>query len=161
MNCNWSETPDANGLFPCLTCGFTVPRRTIRKNCGVTPVDRQPSWHLVSDAAPRAPGVGDRLQLILAGLSIKKKGCGRCDEMIGRMNAWGVAGCREHRAEIAEHLKTAYEELTWSEWLLAIARAATNGLVLRINPFDRIGSLVDEAIRQFESEATAGSASGS
>jgi hypothetical protein len=66
--------------------------------------------------------------------------------MIQNMNAWGPDGCREHRAEIVEHIEKAYETLTFTEAWQATVIAAWSGLASAINPLDICGSLVDEAI---------------
>lgn len=110
------------------------------------------SGNLVQASGPtvQSSGPGTELKSLLELLGAKKTaGCG-CDEMIGRMNAWGPSGCREHRAEIVEHLGTAYSDLSMGELATATAGAITSGLALRLNPLDVCGSLVDEAIRRAE-----------
>lgn len=61
-----------------------------------------------SAPAPKIKGPGDHLREVIEtryGMmpSSLIASCG-CKEMIGRMNKWGVAGCREHRADIIAHL---------------------------------------------------------
>jgi hypothetical protein len=80
----------------------------------------------------------------------KSVGCKRCDEMMEKMNAWGPGGCRAHRAEIVEHLRTSYKEVSYTALAKAAASGILSGLALRLNPFDPLGSLVDEAIRRSE-----------
>jgi len=101
-------------------------------------------------AEPYLPGPGDWLHesILLLGLS-PHTAC-QCREMLGRMNNWAPIGCREHRAEIVEHLRTAYKALSWPEWLAALTKAAASGLVLTLNPLDPFGSLVDQAIGRAE-----------
>ena len=54
-------------------------------------------------------GVGDRLETLIESnlavrlLSSKSGGCG-CKTYAARMNKWGVAGCRQRRKQIVEHL---------------------------------------------------------
>lgn len=55
-------------------------------------------------------GVGDHVHDILRRLrATPTAGC-KCADMRRAMNDWGPAGCRQHRAEILEHLRTAYDE---------------------------------------------------
>lgn len=83
-------------------------------------------------------------------IGVGKQTACQCDEMLSKMNAWGVAGCREHRAEIVEHLKAAYKETSWADFATASSKAIASGLAFKINPLDPFGSLVDEAIRLAE-----------
>jgi hypothetical protein len=94
----------------------------------------------------KIPGVGDHLADVVRIFEIaRKEGCG-CDEMIAQMNAWGIDGCREHRAEIVEHLQKNYKRLTWAEVAAAARSAIAAGLVRKLKPRDVCGSLVDLAI---------------
>jgi hypothetical protein len=95
---------------------------------------------------PSGPGV--ELAKLIAMLGAKPRAHCHCDEMIGRMNAWGVAGCRAHRAEIVAHLAGAYAGLTWEQVAVAVGQAVTSGLARRLNPLDVCGSLVDLAIER-------------
>lgn len=68
--------------------------------------------------------------------------------MVAQMNAWGPAGCREHRAEIVDHLvKQANVESTELPF----------GMDLR----ELLGELVDEAIRLAESNSAGNAESAS
>lgn len=97
---------------------------------------------------PARKGPGAHLKAILAGLGLKPaKDCG-CDKRAAEMDAWGPAGCREHRAEIVAWLDEQRAKASWSEKLVAAAKAMTAGLP--INLLDPMGSLVDEAIRRAE-----------
>ncbi|HWA98208.1 MAG TPA: hypothetical protein VG713_06930 [Pirellulales bacterium] len=69
-----------------------------------------------------------------------------------QMNTWGVVGCREHRDEIVAWLRESYAELSTSEKIAAIARAAASGLALTVAGIDPVGNLVDEAIRLAEAQ---------
>jgi len=63
------------------------------------------------------------------------------------MNAWGVAGCREHRAEIIDHMRANAKSYGWSTVATAAAKAVLTGIAFRLSILDPYGSLVDEAIR--------------
>ena len=124
-----------------------MPRRSIQKNCipGAPPIDwaREvaPSLHTVT------LGPGDYLAKLIARLGFKRtSGCYSCDGMIGKMNAWGVDGCRENRTAIVEHLRTAYHSTTWLERIASAATRLTTGLAFEVNPLDPFGSLLDLAI---------------
>lgn len=88
--------------------------------------------------------------MLKAAAPTRKAGCGVCAEMVRKMNGWGAAGCREHRAEIIQQLKDSYDEMSALERLQAVAGFAVSGLAFSINPLDPFGSLVDEAIRRSE-----------
>lgn len=69
------------------------------------------------------------------------------------MNAWGPAGCREHREEILAHLRSAYQKTDWPTVFAAALLGTTHlWLVRRINPLHPIESglaaLLDEAIER-------------
>jgi hypothetical protein len=97
---------------------------------------------------------GTTLHKIIRRLGLKPTKDCACIAMIAKMNGWGVDGCRQNRGEIILHLQQAYEEMTWGEWLEAIGLAAKTGFILRIKPWGKFNSLLDEAIRlTIESEA--------
>jgi hypothetical protein len=117
----------------------------IHARCGVLASGEQRP-RVVTPAGP-----GNRLKEIIGSVGLEKTGGCRCDEMLVKMNAWGIDGCREHRAEIIAHLKAAYKETSWADFATASAKAIASGLAFSINPLDPFGSLVDEAIRRAES----------
>lgn len=92
-------------------------------------------------------GPGTELKRLLGELGLTPvSGCG-CDDRAALMDSWGVAGCRERRAEILAWLTDAREKAGWRVTLAAGLRAlsgAIEGLDLR----DPLGWLVDEAIRR-------------
>jgi hypothetical protein len=94
--------------------------------------------------------VGSELHKLLELLGAKPNGSCGCAAKIAEMNKGGVAWCREHRAEIVEHLFKAYKGLTWADVAKAAAAAVTSGRYLQINPLDVCGSLVDLAIERAE-----------
>jgi hypothetical protein len=64
--------------------------------------------------------------------------------MAHKMNVWGPSGCREHREEILDRLRSAYGKSSVSSRLLAGANAVAKGL-----PFTLEG-LLDLAIERSE-----------
>ena len=93
-------------------------------------------------------GPGTELMKLLRDLGINPpKGC-ECKRRAAEMDAWGVEGCRQRRAEIVGWMREAWGQAGWGELLLAAARAAAGGLALRLDPFDVAGSLIDEANRR-------------
>lgn len=130
MDCDFD-----NDEMRCQYCDWRAGGRDWRRNC---------------KGRAGEIGVGWRLEIILNGMNAKKVGGCNCNEMISKMNRWGITGCREHRAEIVEHLKAAYKETSWADFAAASAKAITSGLAFKINPLDPFGSLVDEAIRLAE-----------
>lgn len=91
-------------------------------------------------------GPGTELKHLLASIGITEaSGCG-CGAKAAEMNRWGVAGCKEHRAEIIAWLREQQQKAGWAATLTAGINAVAAGLWL--NPLDLLGSLVDEAIRR-------------
>lgn len=75
-----------------------------------------------------------------------------CRDMMRKMDAWGPAGCKEHRGEIVMHVQEQMGNRSWREKLTAAAKATASGLAFQLNPMDIPGSLVDEAIRRVEQQ---------
>jgi hypothetical protein len=93
---------------------------------------------------------GDHLHKLLESLGAKPTNSCGCAAKIAEMNSGGVGWCKEHRAEIIDHLNKAYHGLTWSEVAGAAAAAVASGLALKLNSLDVCGSLVDLAIERAE-----------
>jgi hypothetical protein len=114
--------------FVCPNCREAIPAKPDRfpLHCVCGTVHRDPAvgeWREkatreVVPMPPRKPyveptGPGTELKRILAMLGITDtSGCG-CADMLRRMNRWGVAGCREHRQEIVDHLRAKAAERGW------------------------------------------------
>jgi hypothetical protein len=142
MNCDFVEikrVSETHRIVQCRRClaMLRVPLSSedrIFMLCKESPIANETSL------PPELPGF--RLAELIHALGMgPKNGC-NCEAMIAAMNLWGVAGCREHRAEIIEHLAKAYHTATLGQK----ARAAGNTL-LHGGPWT-IGGLVDEAIRR-------------
>src|SRR5262245_39426508 len=100
-----------NRLVACSACGYSRtthwPIEQIHHHCQLPP----------------AEPVGDALKSLIDQLGLRRKNGCRCRQMIAKMNRWGVAGCRERRAEIIEHLAAAYHGLSWAEIMKAAGSA--------------------------------------
>ena len=88
--------------------------------------------------------VGDALTALLREYGLAAKSSCSCKSWAGKMNEWGVVGCREHRAEIIAHLGEAYHAATWWDTFRAAGSAVYHSLPLTL------GGMVDEAIRRTE-----------
>lgn len=97
--------------------------------------------------APPAVGPGTELTAMLK-LIVDDESCSMCGLRAAQMNAWGVAGCREHRTEIIDWLMVAANERGWMVKIQAGVRARRHCLPLSI------GGLVDEAIRRAEDDVS-------
>ena len=96
--------------------------------------------------APKGPG--SHLKKLLAELGVKTGSSCGCNAMAAKMDAWGVEGCRFHRPEIVEHLRS---QATWRE-KIAVAIGAVTTAATWLNPLDAAGSLLDEACRRCEEQ---------
>lgn len=80
-----------------------------------------------------AEGPGTELKAMLSALGISPDNC-NCNARAAQMNRWGVAGCCEHRLEIAE-------------WLREAAAGKVTEFAVT-DPAEAFLPLVDEAIRR-------------
>lgn len=91
-----------------------------------------------SGPPPYQPGPGLHLKAMLASFGLSEtEACG-CGPRVAQMERWGVAGCREHRAEIVG-------------WL--VEGAQKRGADVDAAGVAAIVAVVDEAIRRAHSEA--------
>jgi len=102
------------------------------------------------EAIANGRGVGSQLWRLLESLGVKHNPTCPCLGFAEQMNAWGVAGCREHRAEIVDHMRTHAKSYGWGTVATAAAKAVLTGVAFRLSILDPYGSLVDEAIRRAE-----------
>lgn len=92
----------------------------------------------------RYPGTNLALLLQKCGVAVKT-GCG-CEEWIGKMNAWGVDGCVEHRQEIIDRLANQAQSLI-AKKELSMGKIVWTGLLMMWNGiWPDIEHLVDAAI---------------
>ena len=142
MLCNFTTADDK---WTCTACGRIVIGQftNLIANCRVAKQGDPPPQSYQTQAGP-----GTELKKILAslGASVVKE-C-TCELLAAQMNHWGIAGCREHRAEIVEHLEKAAGELGRYEQVKAMLLAFATGIAWSIDIADPFGSLVDQAIKQ-------------
>jgi hypothetical protein len=94
------------------------------------------AW-LAAQSKPRAGrGPGTELVKLLASIGITGDAGCDCKTRMRQMDAWGPAGCREHRAEIVGWLEEGAARWGWAAMLAA-----------KVAP---LGWLIDEAIRRAE-----------
>lgn len=94
--------------------------------------------------APVQRGPGTELHKLIAELGIQPDASCGCEAMGQKMDAWGPAGCREHRGEILAHLESAYSSTDWPTVLRAGTLAIARGLP------KSLGGLLDLAIARAE-----------
>ncbi len=98
-------------------------------------------------------GPGSQLWKLLESLGVKHTNSCSCISRAEQMNAWGVAGCRDHRDEILGWMREGQDQFGWRDKLTAATRAVTTGLAFRLNPLDPFPGILDEAIRRAEAAA--------
>jgi hypothetical protein len=158
MKCIWEDIPETLDER-----GWRRVRCT-RKGCkwhkGTDPTPH-PHYRIfakctgVTDAGELLPPLGfpgTKLTALLSSLGAAANSSCQCKAKAEQMDRWGVNGCREYRAEIVAWLKDSYSGLSWAEIAKAGAAALASGLVLKLNPLDVCGSLVDLAIEQAAKE---------
>jgi len=131
--------------WTCERCGFSTllyaDELPVNCVCVMThgPVPEQPSRTL-------AEGPGKELTELFAKAGATPDQCkGLCHEWADKMNAWGPDGCREHRQEIIERIKTAMFR-TWVTDQIKIGWSISREPWF--NPLEPVGCIVDEAIRR-------------
>lgn len=92
---------------------------------------------------------GHHLKRILEELGqISQGGC-QCEKRANQMDEWGLAGCREHRAEIVGWVREGWGALGWGDKARAVIRGLWAGHRNMADPF---GSVVDEVFRRAAQE---------
>lgn len=136
--------------YPLRSCRFRHPER-VPESC---PLCRhyarlEASGRAPPEAAPAALP-GSELTSLLASLGLHGSGGCGCASLAARMDAWGVAGCRERREEILAHLREKAAGAGWLETLKAGYLALSQGLLF--DPLDPAPGLLDEALRRAEAK---------
>jgi len=136
MDCELIETPlpDGRAAYSCPHCaqisilprGFAHARRVCQR-----------------EAPP--PGPGRHLHWLIEELAIRPDNDCGCLDFAAQMDAWGVVGCRAHRAEIVARLKLAFKKIDWVQTMVAYRKLRQADWFRYLDPF---GSIVDEAIRR-------------
>jgi hypothetical protein len=124
------------------------------------------NWQMLRDGGlspseqTRPSGPGTELKSLLSQLGATPTASCGCDEKTHQMNAWGVAGCREHREEIIGWLKKSYAATNWPRVIRSAGAALFSGLAVSLAiAYARggvegvLGFLLDEAIRRAEANA--------
>lgn len=113
--------PAAGGSFVCRRCGRVRtprtgrPARAPKARCPAGPPPSERELRLRSEARRALESLpGYQLAVLITAVLGQEAmpGCG-CGSMIAAMNAWGVAGCREHLDEIVDRLVTVATEKDW------------------------------------------------
>jgi len=125
-------------------------RKATCKECrAVLSVPIESGFNIARECQPGPDsGPGTALESILSELGIKRTASCGCDAFASRMNIWGVEGCREHREEILEHLRTAYDSADLTTKLRAGANAIAQGKPLTL------AGLLDLAIERSNLDPT-------
>lgn len=130
----------------CVRLGCRLNDRPIPVPPGVTEINAICTAIASGGESFPPSGPGTALARIIAGIKLgRTAGCG-CDEMLAKMNSWGVSGCNEHRDEILAHLQRAYRELNPSWVDKAKMAAAAMAMGVMVNPLDPASSLLEAAI---------------
>lgn len=114
----------------CPTCGLSAPMRAeeypvLCGRCQTLTETPQQSGKPGRRAKWKPGGPGTELMAIFKKLGIKphdQRAC-QCAARATQMDAWGVAGCRQHRGTILAWLEEAYRSATWSETIWAGAKS--------------------------------------
>lgn len=139
----------------CLTKATKVGNRWLHVcvKCGRSHLFKSPDPSKVSmecGIVGELPGVGTLLRGIFSEMTIVPvKKCG-CAKIAQEMDTEGPDWCMAHRHELATRI---YEKSSISEWIQAFASLPTNiqsGLAFRINPLNPVVSLIEEAVRRYE-----------
>jgi len=147
---NWQCACSNSGYCPVLGRHMTSRQHTICQQKALTP---DKCLIYIEHWLWLKPGIkvpGYELKYLLQTLRLVPTETCNCEEMITKMNRWGVEGCKTHRKEIVDHLEKSYSALTWTEVVKAAANTVITGLVSRLNPLDLAGSLADEAVHRCE-----------
>lgn len=129
---------DDNGMrrWKCSRCGITT-------NPTANNADR--IFCVCKVWGPDEPRVGDELTALLADLGIHDSAGCDCKKKATALNALGIDGCKERRAEIVAWLQEASGARGWWEKIAAGWRLLGEQWFSVADPY---GSIVDEAIRR-------------
>lgn len=91
-------------------------------------------------------GPGTEFKKLVASLGIVDM-CATCIALMRKMDELGVAGCIEWRDELITELEESAQKYGWRKRIHAAGKAILKGLAGKVNPFNPIPGLFDEAIR--------------
>lgn len=108
---------ESDGSWRCSQCGWRTPR----------PLDHAPAKYCLGQRETQSLGPGEQLHRLITQYcgAGPAAGC-NCPEWIQRMNAWGVAGCREHFDEIVDELMAEGRRRQWD-----LTELPVRGLAIR------------------------------
>lgn len=109
------------------------------------------SSFLARESQGQPVGPGTALRGLLSRLGLQADKSCQCDKRAAQMDAWGLAGCLEHRAEIVAWLNEEAAKIRLPQKTRAGVKAIGLGLV--INPLSPGEWLLDEALRRAERQA--------
>lgn len=101
--------------------------------------------------APKAPQdqqpVGTNLKLLINSLGLSESRICDCAVLRSEMDRLGVDGCLQNRERLIAGIRASAGKLSWRVKFKAAVPALRTGLAFRVNPFDPVPGLFDEAIR--------------
>lgn len=111
--------------------------------------DEQPERPVAPDGVLSRRGLpGTELKKLLATLGLDSVlGCS-CNDRARMMDAWGPEGCLDRKQEILGWLRESAKQTTTGAYLKAITKAVTSGMAFKLDPFNPVESLLDEAIKR-------------
>lgn len=165
--CEFSQAERSPGLYVCAKCGATVRASKLPIHRACDSIERDVARGIAQPPEPSGPGT--ELKAIFTSLGIDKlEGC-QCNAHAARMNAWGVAGSRQHFDEIVAWLRDGQDQFGWRDKIKAAASAVKSGLLGELRATDKWSDLtgwadpfpaiVELAIRRAEAKSTTESSS--
>lgn len=136
VGCPWVDRPSPHVR--------EVPEKYIRPAIG-----RGGGGATSRDAAARTAGCGTFLRAVITELRVTMS-CFGCASLERRMNAWGVAGCRERLATIVDELEGRLSKIDLVTKIQGRLVAARHGYGVLKSNRDVLTAIVNEAIRRGE-----------
>jgi hypothetical protein len=120
------------------------------KQYGLTVLSRDPADKPAEAIrlVPIGKGPGTELKSLLKQLGIAENPTCDCNAKAAQMDAWGIAGCREHFDEIVGWMRDGQQGWGWKDKLAAAAKAVTSGIAFQVNWSDPFPGLITLAIER-------------
>ena len=113
--------------------------------------DELPETQVAPDGVITRRGLpGTELKKLLATLGLEDVAGCSCGDRMRMMDAWGPKGCLDRKQEILGWLRESAKKTTTGAYLTAARKVLTSGLAFKLDPFNAVESLLDEAIRRAE-----------
>lgn len=122
---------------------------------GLTVLSRRPEDKppRLIEPFPKMRGPGTKLKMLNKMMGIVPNDACDCNKYAALMDQWGVAGCRQRREEIVNHIRDNSSKWGWLDKAKAGALALKTGIAKEIPDWtDPYGGLVDLAIRMAADE---------